>query len=425
MSSINGKPKLLFLTQRIPFPPNKGEKIRHYQIIKYLRQHFDLFIGCLIDSPDDWQHRETVDAWALDTQYAGLDPKLEKLRCLRGLLTNESLSFTYFHNADLQRWVDRIIDEEKPEVCFVCSSNMARYIYGKDDRFRQIIVDFADVDSEKWREYAERGTGPMKWVHAREYRLVTREESKITRFADAVTFVSDAEADFFVDCHRGTDLEDEARRKSVGVSNGVDSDFFRPHSAHAPLYDTSRPTFVFTGTMDYPPNVDAVRWFTAEILPIIRKTLPEACFYIVGQRPAKEVLALAQTDGVHVTGMVDDVRPYLAHASAVVAPIRIARGIQNKVLEAMSMARPVITTPEALEGIDARHGEEVHVASSPEEIAAAAVQLAGSEAGDIMGEKARDCVVEKYSWAAHLSGFGPYLGLAQEPPADSEEVKAS
>ena len=174
-----------------------------------------------------------------------------------------------------------------------------------------------------------------------------------------------------------------------GVSNGVDYRYFDPALDYPPVYDTTRPNYVFTGTMDYPPNVDAVRWFAAEILPLIRRTLPAARFHIVGSNPNPEVLKLARIDGVFVTGRVPDVRPYIAHATASVAPMRIARGIQNKVLEAMAMARPVVLTSGALEGIEADPVTETILADTAEAFAAACCRMATTTDGIAIGAAAR------------------------------------
>ena len=231
----------------------------------------------------------------------------------------------------------RVAETVRPAVTFVYSSNMAPYILDLPKTGTR-VVDLVDVDSEKWRAFAETTTGPMRLVYRREWRKIAALERRIARECDLSAFVSDAEARLFARQHP------DCAARIRGVSNGVDHRYFDPALDHPPVYDTTRPNYVFTGTMDYPPNVEAVGWFAADILPLIRRTLPAARFHIVGSNPSPEVLKLAQLDGVFVTGRVPDVRPYVAHATAGVAPMRIARGIQNKVLEAMAMARPVVLT---------------------------------------------------------------------------------
>jgi sugar transferase (PEP-CTERM/EpsH1 system associated) len=251
-------------------------------------------------------------------------------------------------------------------------------------------------------------------VYRREWRKVAALERRIATECDLSSFVSDAEARLFASLH--PDCAD----RILGVSSGVDHRYFDPALDHQPVYDTSVPNYVFTGTMDYPPNVDAVVWFAKDILPLIRRDLPSARFHIVGNAPSAEVQRLAEIDGVYVTGRVPDVRPYVAHATAGVAPMRIARGIQNKVLEAMSLARPVVVTPGALEGIAAVPGRDVVLAGSAEAFADACVRLADGDAAGI-GASARACVLRDYDWGATLRRFDAIL-RPQQTAALAETV---
>ncbi len=396
------KPPLLFLIQRLPYPPTKGEKIRALQIFRYLAQWYDMHLGCLLDDPADAEHLETMRAMCTSMHVAPLNRRMATLLCLRGLLTGEALSVTYFQDRGLARWVRDVITRVKPAMIFVYSSNMAPYVLDQP-RSSPLVVDLVDVDSEKWRAYAEALTGLKRWVYRREWRKVAALERRIAAEADMASFVSDAEASLFA-----TLVPDHAAQV-IGVSNGVDYRYFDPAGSYAPVYDTTVPNYVFTGTMDYPPNADAVAWFAADILPVIRKTLPGAQFHIVGHSPSEAVQRLARIEGVHVTGRVPDVRPYVAHATASVAPMRIARGIQNKVLEAMSLARPVVVTSGALEGIDAVPNQEVILADDAASFAGACVRLAAGNLGSVVGRAARDCVLQRYDWPARLSRYDAML----------------
>jgi sugar transferase (PEP-CTERM/EpsH1 system associated) len=397
---------LLFLTQRLPYPPMKGEKIRPLQILKYLTQWYDVHLGCLIDDPSDEAHIPTIAAMCRDIHVARLNRRVARLSCLRGLLTGECLSVTFFRDQALQRWVRQVIETVQPAVIFVNSSNMAPYVLDLP-RTGTRIVDLADVDSEKWRAYARNASGPMRLVYHREWRKMVALEQRIARECDLASFVSRQEAALFA--RQNPDCADRIR----GVSSGVDHRYFDPCLDHAPAFDATVPTFVFTGTMDYPPNVDAVVWFATEILPVIRRDVPAAAFYIVGNSPSAEVERLATIDGVVVTGRVPDVRPYVAHATAGVAPMRIARGIQNKVLEAMSLARPVVLTSGALEGISAQPGRDVILADSTDAFAAACVRLARTGDPDGIGAAARRRVLQDYDWAATLRQFDDLLRPTQ------------
>ena len=403
-------PPLLFLTQRIPYPPTKGEKIRPYHILQYLRQRFEVHLGTLVDDPADQQHVPAVQAMCAGSYFATLDRRRAKATCTTGLLTGEPLSVTFFRDRGLARWVRGVIDGVRPAAVFVSSSNMAPYVLGLPRTGRVCVVDLADVDSEKWRAYAGTATQPMRWVYHREWRRVAELEARILRECDWSTFVSNEEAALFARLNPGGDGSIRA------ISNGVDADYFDPALRWEPPYPTDRPTFVFTGTMDYPPNVDAVAWFAESVLPLVRQGAPEAAFCIVGASPAPRVQALAALPGVSVTGRVPDVRPYLAHAAAAVAPMRIARGIQNKVLEAMAMARPVIVTPDALEGVAAKPGAELTLAADAGAFAAACLQ-ALTPAAAALGPAARERVLADYSWAGCLRGFDPLFApaLAKAP----------
>ena len=402
---MTARPQLLFLTQRIPYPPMKGEKIRPLQAIQHLRQTYDIHLGTLVDDARDWEHVPAVQALCASSWFSGIDRKLAKVTCQTGWLTGEPLSVTFYRDRKLQAWVRRTLDAVKPEAIFVFSGNMAPYVLGLKGSERVRLVDLTDVDSEKWRAYAEVARFPMNWVYRREWRKTAALEARIARECDWCTFVSDDEAALFA--RLAPDHKDKIR----AVSNGVDHAYFDPALPFDAPFATDRLNFVFTGTMDYPPNVDAVVWFAGEILPLIRQTAPSAQFHVVGSSPSAEVQALAGREGVFVTGRVPDVRPYLAHASAGVAPMRIARGIQNKVLEAMAMARPTVVTRDALEGIDAVPGQEVLLADTAQAFAAACLEAARPEAAAI-GQAARARVLSDYVWAERLRGFDRLLAAS-------------
>ena len=404
VTDAGGKPDLLLLTQRIPYPPNKGEKIRHFQILKHLAKTHRIHLGCLVDDPADLPHIETVRSFCADAHIAQLNRRFDAVSHLRALAQGDALSVALYRNRDLADWVSRTLETVRPEIVFVCSSNMAPYVLDHPHRGRRRIVDLVDVDSEKWRAYAAKGFGPMRWLYRREARKVLALERKVAHVADWSTFVSDAEAALF------RRLVPDRAEAIVGISNGVDCAYFDPAGGFPAPYNVGVPNFVFTGTMDYVPNVDAVTWFASEILPPIRRTLPTAQFHIVGANPAPAVQALSKIKDVHVTGRVPDVRPYLANASAAVAPMRIARGIQNKVLEAMAMARPVIVTSDALEGIAAQPDSELLLADTADAFAAAAQRLASDVTeGRRIGAAARQRVLTAFSWEGRLQGFDQLL----------------
>lgn len=390
---------VLFLVQRIPYPPTKGEKIRHYHFFRHLCQRHRVHLGCFIDDPDDVRHIATVGALATDACFITMNRTLGKAAALRALLSAAPVSLAYFGSLRLRRWVAQAMARVAPEVAVIGSSSMAQYVMNLSPRPPRLVVDYCDVDSEKWRAYAEKSAWPERVVYRREARRLLAFDRAVARTANASVFVSEAEAALF------RKLAPESADKVFAVANGVDSDYFSPERFYDAPVEPGGPAFVFTGTMDYRPNVDAVVWFAEQALPFVRRVLPDARFFVVGSSPAPAVRALASLPGVLVTGRVPDVRPYLAHAAAAVAPLAIARGLQNKVLEAMAMARPVVVTPEALEGIDAVPGVELLVAQGPEAFAAAAIRATDPALGAALGEAARRRVVADHAWPARLAAF--------------------
>ena len=382
-------PPLLYLVHRIPFPPNKGDKVRSYHLLQYLRQHYRVFLGAFVDDPADWQHAERVRALCEDAYLAPLDPRRAKLRSLQAFASGAPLSVPYYRDAGFQRWVTNVVQRRQIDTALVFSSPMAQYVSGFD-RMRR-VADFVDVDSAKWSQYATTKRWPMSWVYRREGRTLLAFERSVARQLDATVFVSPAEAALF------RSLAPECADRTHHAENGVDTEYFCPDGGGESPYPAGTRAVVFTGAMDYWPNVDAVRWFAAEVWPGLQARYPGTAFYIVGARPTPAVTALGDLPGVVVTGTVPDIRPYLAHAAVSVAPLRIARGIQNKVLEAMAMARPVVAAPGAFEGIEATPGSELLVAAGAVPFAEAVGTVLDGGLPD-MGRLARERVLVRYSW---------------------------
>jgi sugar transferase (PEP-CTERM/EpsH1 system associated) len=254
-------------------------------------------------------------------------------------------------------------------------------------------MDLIDVDSYKWTQYAEQSLGLKRWVYRYEARCLSEYEHRIAKTFDHLLVVSEQEKNIFLRGLMAPNLE--------VVKNGVDLKFFNPF--YIQQFDLQKPTLVFTGVMDYWPNIEGVCWFVERIFPCIRSVFPEVTFYIVGSRPTTEIKNLEHTEGVVVTGFVEDVRDYLAAASVCVVPLRIARGIQNKVLEAMAMGKPVVTTPQAFEGIKAVPDEEIITAETEANFATAVIDLLRNPGrGQQIGEHARFCVEKHYSWENNL-----------------------
>ena len=405
---------LLYLVHRLPYPPNKGDKVRSYHLLLHLAKCHRVFLGTFVDDPDDLRHLDSVRALCTGLHVERLHPGLARLRSLAGLATGEALTLRYYRSAGLQAWVDRTIVEERIDTAVLFSSPMVQYVENRQDIRR--LVDFVDVDSAKWAQYSASRPWPMSWLYRREGRRLLAYESAVATRADGVFFVTDAEVDLF------RRLAPESGNRAEPIGNGVDADFFAPHRDFVSPFAPGEVPLVFTGAMDYWPNVDAVCWFAAEVLPDIRKRCPAARFYVVGMRPSPAVKALAGA-AVVVTGTVPDVRPYLRHAAVVVAPLRVARGIQNKVLEAMAMGKAVVVTEACAQGIDARIGRDLASAAAAQDFAERVEALVRDpQQAAAMGAAARACVVAKYSWNAQLGRIDRHLAVA--PALESVPVPA-
>lgn len=390
---------LLYLVHRMPYPPNKGDKVRSYHLLKHLQQNHRVFLGTFIDDPDDAQHLSTLQRLCPDHYVAHLQPRLAKLRSLTGLLRHEALSLGYYRNAGLQRWVSQISQTQRLDATVVFSSVMAMYA----PTGVPALVDFVDVDSAKWTQYASARPWPLSWLYRREGQRLLAYERAVAAGARHSFFVTPNEAELF------KSAAPEVASTVDAIKNGVDSEFFTPDASRASPFAADEQALVFTGAMDYWPNVDGVAWFVADMLPQLLQQWPQLRFYIVGRSPTPQVLALA-SERVVVTGTVPDVRPYLQHACAVVAPLRVARGIQNKILEAMAMARPVVTVPSCAEAIGAGPQQGVFCAAEATGIVQALNHLLQQpERSHALGLAARQCVLDHYSWQAHLSLLDAYL----------------
>ncbi len=397
--------EVLYLTHRIPYPPDKGDKIRSFHMLRYLAERYTVHLGCFCDDPADREHVSALDEYCGSVNVLDLSPVAARIRSLTGLLTGEALSVPYYTNAQMQRWVDHVLAAQKIDAVVVYSSPMAQYVLGPEHADLNRIMDFVDVDSDKWRQYADRRRGLGRWVYGRESERLLEFEQQVTREFDAVTFVSDNEKCLY------NELDPETTAKHHAMRNGVDMSYFDVGAVfESPFDDGARP-IVFTGMMNYWPNVDAVQWFATEIFPEILKAVPDTEFWIVGGSPTSAVVALDGLPNVHVTGRVPDVRPYLRHSACAVAPLRVARGVQNKVLEALAMGCRAVCTDAALAGLDRIDRCPAVRAQSEPEIIAAVVAAVGAAGKDRRGP---EYVLKHYDWDGNLGLLGQLISAPSE-----------
>jgi len=408
MSRNEPKPALVFLCQRIPYPPNKGDRIATFNFLAHLSGRYRVFLGTFFDGPGDDGGIPYVRKMVEELHIGAIRKPWAFLRALPGWLAGEPISFALFRSRALGRWLDEVAARERPVAIVAYSSNVAGYAI---DRFRGYegaalprILMFGDVDSEKFAAYAESAKGVKKAIYSLEARRVRREESRLARQATVTTFVTGEEAALFRAVHGAGCGNVEV------LPNGVDANLFDPARYPDAPFPAGGPVFVFTGAMDYLPNIEAVEWFARNVFPGLTAVLPGARFMIVGTRPTREVAALGAQDGIVVTGRVESTAAYLAHASAAVVPLLIARGIQNKVLEAMAARCPVVLTKAALTGIGAEDGTHVVCAETPAEWIAACAGLARDRArARRIGDAARALMLRDHAWESQFARLDAML----------------
>jgi sugar transferase (PEP-CTERM/EpsH1 system associated) len=394
-------PDLLFISHRIPWPLNKGEKTRGWNLIQHMRATgWRVHLGCLVDDPADMAHIDVLRAVCADVGAFRIDRRAQKLFALLRARPGRPLMPDFYCSSALQQWVDAKLAAVPMDVLYIYSVAMAPYVL--EVPHGRKILDAQDIDSEKWAEYANGAPWPMRAVWAREARTLFAYERRVAAVCEWTFFVTEAEAKRF--CA----LAPEVASKVTYVECGVDIDRFSPvHVFDAPFAGPG-PHLVFTGNMDYWPNADAAIWFATEVMPVLRARRPNSVFYAVGANPGPDVRRLAELPGIVVTGRVPDTRPYIAHADAIVCPLRIARGIQNKVLEGMAMGRTVIASSAAFEGLRAEAGRELLVADGVMGFAAAIESvLSGAHPG--LGAAARGAMVMRAAWTTVLRRLDSYL----------------
>ncbi|MGH7041910.1 MAG: TIGR03087 family PEP-CTERM/XrtA system glycosyltransferase [Acetobacteraceae bacterium] len=420
---IGGGPErnLLFISHRIPYPLDKGEKIRGNNLLRHLAKSWRIHLGCLIDDPADLEHVARLREICADVAGFQIDKRRQKLAALARFRPGRPLMLDYYRHPGLHRWVAASLARTRMDIIYIYSAAMAPYALHLDRPGK--VLDMQDIDSEKWALYARTASWPMRAVWEREARTLLAYERRAALGCDVTFLVSEPEA------RRFAELAPETSDRVTWVENGVDLDGFSPARAFERPFAGPGPHLVFTGNMDYWPNADAVAWFAAEVLPLLRARPAPPEFHIVGANPGPEVLRLADLPGVHVTGRVADVRPYVAHADVSVSPLRMARGIQNKVLEAMAMGRPVVASPAAYEGVRAEAGRDLLVADGAGPMAAAiAAVLEGAHPG--LGTAGRAAVERGYAWSATLARLDTALasvlagGLAGAAPAGGPAARS-
>jgi sugar transferase (PEP-CTERM/EpsH1 system associated) len=381
--------RILMLCHRLPFPPLTGDRVRAFHIARYLSQRHRLTLAFPAEGLHEKSSVHELRRYVPDLEFAEVGRFRRQMSVLHGLIGSVPLTVKYFASAALAQKVRRRLDGQPFDLVYVSSSAMAPYALPATAPF---VMDFVDVDSEKWSQYAERCAPPFSWIYALESRRLQRFERDIAHCAVLSLFSSQAEETLFQSFAPGT--------RTVTLPNGVDTGYFSP----GPSATVTRPTIIFTGALDYFPNIDAVCHFSRTIWPLIRQRVPEVRLLVVGRRPAAPIRRLEREPGLAVLGDVPDVRPYMRKAQVAVVPLRMGRGIQNKVLEAMAMGLPVVASPQPAQGIAARVGVEWFVEDGREAFASRVVTLLRNQLlrADV-GARARLYVERTHAWSTILS----------------------
>jgi sugar transferase (PEP-CTERM/EpsH1 system associated) len=399
--------EILFLSHRIPFPPNKGEKIRAHAVVAHLAQHHTVHIGAFVDDPADLEHAGALRSLAGGECFLpSLNPQLVYPMGLAALFSGGPITTSYFGSKAMEAWVTRILAERRIDCAYVFSSAMAPYLmHRRDFDPGKVVLDLVDVDSDKWRQYSEVSFGPKRWLYRREADTLLKLERAAAAHFGATLLVSPYEAQTF----------EHLAPVSVGrihsVANGVDLEMFSSDHNFLNPFPKGEIPLVMTGAMDYRPNVDGALWFAKSVMPLVTARLPEARFYVVGSKPDR-ALTSANLPHVTVTGRVSDVRPYIAHAAASLAPLRIARGVQNKVLEAMAQERPVVATRAATRALDAQPGRDFWLADEPGLFADAVVAAAMGPERARVAANGRRFVEQRHDWTRNLADLDALLETA-------------
>jgi len=394
--------EILFLAHRIPYPPNKGDKIRSWHFLEHLTKSHKVHLGFFVDDKSDLVHTKMLGNITESISYQYISPLHQKVRSLMALLDGRPLTLAAYPTKKLQGYVNHLLSDERLDAVFLFSSAMGQFI--PVGCSVPVLLDLVDVDSEKWGTYAEKAKWPLSSLYKREFNLLSDYEVRLAADFAKTLLVSEQEANLL------RKKEGAQSAKVVGLQNGVDTDIFNPDKYDANSGDK---TIIFTGAMNYLPNIEAVEWFCKAVWPLICENIPSARFVIAGGPSVARVNRFGELAGVEVLGYVEDMAKEIAQAAISVAPLLTARGIQNKVLEAMAMAKPVVATSLANEGIEATDKQSILVADDAQSFADCIMLLLDDP---VLAQKisinARDFVVENFSWGQSCRDLDKYLDEA-------------
>lgn len=383
--------KILCVSPRFPYPPIKGDKLKVYQLIKHLSKRHSIYLVTFVESEDELKYLPFLAKFTKKIVPVRLSRVKSYFQCAKGLFSSLPLQTFYYNSKKMHREISNIIAEEKCDLIYVHLIRMAEYLRHVNGPRKILAIE--DSISSNYERTIKFMKGPRKLLFSIEAKRCSKYEIEITRYFDRCLLVSPSELKAFREKHQLSNLD--------LTPHGVDLDYFRPARQGPCLREPN--SIIFTGNINYLPNADAVLYFCYSIFPVVLEEVPDSKLCVVGANPPRRIKELA-CKNIVVTGYVDDIRPYFEKAELVVCPLRIAAGIQNKILEGMAMGLPVVATSRAIEGITGEVRDCISLGDTPGEFAKNVVLLLKNrELREKYGSSGRKFVAEYYDWGKNLA----------------------
>ncbi len=394
------KTEIIFLCQRVPYPPDRGDRITTWNFLQRLCQTYAVHLFCLASDLNDLEKKDVLSKHCASVHIYFKSLWQSRYDAGLGLFSREPISNSYYHSPAMRVDIQQLLQTNTISMIYAYSSNMFGHVEYQHTKVPK-IYHYGDVDSEKWHKMAKCGQWWLRPIYRLEFKRLRAWELACAQSAYASVFATQQEADFFQTLG--------GQGKLVSIPNGVDSDYFQPDETVA-----KENAIVFTGVMNYFPNVDTVLCFYQEVYPLLKQEFPGIRFYIVGSNPTPEIQALGKADSqCIVTGYVKDVRPYLNCSKIFVAPMKVAQGMQNKILEALAMQVPVITYSKIAAPLGLTPEQGVIGVNSPEEMSHAIVHwLQHEPERQTLAQYGRQAILEHYRWETQLKKLDTLVSKA-------------
>ena len=375
----------------MPYAPNRGDRIRAYHLLRLLASRHEVHVLSLVHDADEAAQVAQLASWVASVAAAPVNRRRRLVAAAASLPSSRPLTHVLLHSPGIRRLLDRIVDAAPPQVVVAYGTAMAQYVFEAPLKALPCLLDMVDVDSEKWASLGATAHQPLRAIYRREARVLRRFERKAAERACATAVVNERERVL---------LETAVGYPAgVAIPNGVDVDGFRPT-----MPPSTRPQVVFCGVFNYGPNEDGAVWLASQVWPKVLARRPDATLMLVGAQPTARVERLTRDHSIRVTGAVPDVRPFLWDSAVAAAPLQLARGIQNKVLEAIAAGLPCVVTPAVLDGLPTCTRVACVAAAEADAFADALVSLLAASA-HVRRERAQSAELTGLRWSTQLAPF--------------------